>query len=213
MMTLRRHHLLAASLGLCMLALAGCSTPPPPTLLSLPLPPPPESEARATPSRPAAATAAPASASAPRFLTVRRVNIPEYLQTDTVRYRKADNTLAEWPATAWAERLEVGLTNQLALLLRQALPAWTVCDAHCPSVPNGQTLIVNIAPLDYLRSAGQLRADVAWRITGPGSAPTAVMSGGGSTTTPVPIDSPVGQAASISALMDGVAKDVALRLR
>lgn len=212
MMTTRRHPLIAASLGLFILALAGCSTPPPPTLLSLPLPPP-ESEARATLLRLAAAAAPAAPASAPRFLTVRRVNIPEYLQTDTVRYRKDDNTLAEWPATAWAERLEVGLTNQLALLLRQALPAWTVCDAHCPSVPNGQVLIVNIAPLDYLRPAGQLRADVAWRVTGPGSSPAPVVSGGGSTTTPVQPDTPVGQAAAISALLDAVAKDVALNLR
>jgi uncharacterized lipoprotein YmbA len=211
MMTTRRLHLVATSLGLCILALAGCSTPPPPTLLSLPLPAP-ESEVRATIHRLAAAATPASAASAPRFLTVRRVNIPEYLQTDTVRYRNADHTLGEWPGTAWAERLEVGLTNQLALLLRQALPAWTVCDAHCPSVPNGQVLIVNIAPLDYLRPAKQLRADVAWRITGPGSAPIPMASGGGSSTTPVAADTPVGQAAAVSALLDAVAKDVAQNL-
>ena len=211
-MTTTRRHFIAASLGLCILVLAGCSTPPPPTLLSLPLPAP-ESEVRATARRLAAAATPASAASAPRFLTVRRVNIPEYLQTDAVRYRLADNTLAEWPGTAWAERLEVGLTNQLALLLRQALPAWTVCDAHCPSVPSGQVLIVNIAPLDYLRPAGQLRADVAWRITGPGSAPTPVVSGGGSSISPVSADTPVGQAAAISTVMEAVAQDIAQYLR
>ncbi|MGH6646959.1 PqiC family protein [Aquabacterium sp.] len=209
MTTTRRRHTIAVCLGLWTLSLTACSTPPPPVLLSLPLPP-----AEAPVHLVAMAPAAPASAaSAPRFLTVRRVNIPEYLQTDAVRYRQADNTLGEWPGTAWAERLEVGLTNQLALLLRQALPAWTVCDAHCPSVPTGQVLIVNIAPLDYLRPAGQLRADVAWRVTGPGSIPTPVAFGGGSSTLPVTSDTPVGQAAAMSALLDTVAKDVANQLR
>ncbi|RZL03120.1 MAG: hypothetical protein EOP36_06230 [Rubrivivax sp.] len=209
MTTTHRRRLIAAGLGLGALALAGCSTPPPPTLLSLPLPPagPPAHLVAVAPAAPASA------ASAPPFLTVRRVNIPEYLQTDTVRYRRADNTLGEWPGTVWAERLEVGLTNQLALLLRQALPGWTVCDGHCPSVPTGQVLIVNIAPLDYLRSAGQLRADVAWRVTGPGSAPTPMWSGGTSSTTPVSPDTPVGQAAAMSTLLDSVAKDVAQKLR
>jgi uncharacterized lipoprotein YmbA len=209
MTTTHRRHLIAACLGLGILTFSACSTPPPPTLLSLPLPPP-----QPEPHLVAVAAAAPASsASAPRFLTVRRVNIPEYLQTDTVRYRNADSTLGEWPGTAWAERLEVGLTNQLALLLRQALPDWTVCDAHCPSVPNGQVLIVNIAPMDYLRPAGQLRADVGWRITGPGSAPTAMAAGSKSLSQAVSPDTPVGQAAAISTLLDTVAKEVAQNLR
>jgi uncharacterized lipoprotein YmbA len=201
MTTLRRR--LAICHGLALLAvglLSACSTAPAPTLLSLPLPP----------SQPAPSAAA---ASAPRFITLRRVNIPEYLQTDAVRYRNADSTLAEWPNTAWAERLEVGLTNHLALLLRQALPSWTVCDAHCPSMPTGQVLIVNMAPLDYVRSAGQLRADVSWRITGPGSAPNPVVSGSSTSNVPVSPDTPVGQAAAMSTLLNMVAQDVARHLR
>lgn len=211
MMRLRPHIVLHACLGLAALSLSGCSTPPPPTLLSLPLPPAtPAPEVRLAA---LAASAPSAAASAPKFLTLRRVNIPEYLQTDAVRYRNADNTQTEWPGTAWAERLEVGLTNQLALLLRQALPDWTVCDANCPSLPNGQILIVNIAPLDYLRPTGQLRADVSWRVTGPGSVPTPWASGASHPSLTVSPDTPVGQATAISALLDGLAKDVARQLR
>lgn len=205
MITLRRL-VVSPVLVLWALGLGACSTAPMPTLLSLPLPP-------AQPA-PSAVAAPPASAaSAPRFLTLRRVNIPEYLQTDAVRYRNADSTLVEWTNTAWAERLEVGLTNHLALLLRQALPSWTVCDSHCPSMPTGQVLIVNIAPLDYVRSSGQLRADVGWRITGPGSAPTPVFSGSSTTSTPVSPDTPVGQAAAMSTLLNQVAQDVARTVR
>ncbi|MBC7698865.1 ABC-type transport auxiliary lipoprotein family protein [Aquabacterium sp.] len=207
MITLRR---LVVSRGVALLALgllSACSTAPVPTLLSLPLPPP------AQPAVPAVAAPAVLAASALRFITLRRVNIPEYLLTNAVRYRNADSTLAEWPNTAWAERLEVGLTNQLALLLRQALPSWTVCDSHCPSMPTGQVLIVNMAPLDYVRSAGQLRADVSWRITGPGSTPTPVFSGSSASSTGVSPDTPVGQAAAISTLLNQVAQDVARAVR
>lgn len=198
------HGALVLSLGL-----GACGTAPTPTLLSLPLPPPTE---RAL--APAAEAPPPAaSASAPRFLTLRRINIPEYLQTDAVRYRNADGTLAEWPNTVWAERLEVGLTNHLALHLRQALPGWTVCDAHCPSMPTGQVLILNLAPLDYVRGAAQLRAEASWRVTGPGSAPMPVLTGGGTSATAVAPDSPVGQAAAMSTLLKQVAQEVAGKLR
>lgn len=207
MITLRRL-VVSPVLVLWALGLGACSTAPMPTLLSLPLPP-----AQPVPSAVAAPPASASAASAPRFLTLRRVNIPEYLQTDAVRYRNADSTLVEWTNTAWAERLEVGLTNHLALLLRQALPSWTVCDSHCPSMPTGQVLIVNIAPLDYVRSSGQLRADVGWRITGPGSAPTPVFSGSSTTSTPVSPDTPVGQAAAMSTLLNQVAQDVARTVR
>lgn len=205
MITLRR---LVVSQGLILwaLGLGACSTAPVPTLLSLPLPP-------SRPVTPAVVASPASTASAPRFITLRRVNIPEYLQTDAVRYRNADSTLAEWPNTAWAERLEVGLTNHLALLLRQALPSWTVCDSHCPSMPTGQVLIVNIAPLDYVRNAGQLRADVNWRITRPGSTPTPVFSGSSTTSTPVSPDTPVGQATAMSQLLNQVAQDVMHTLR
>ncbi len=210
MTSLRRRFAISHALVILALGLSACSTAPVPTLLSLPLPP---ARPMATPMAAAPAASAASSSSPARFLTLRRVNIPEYLQTDAVRYRNADSTLAEWPNTAWAERLEVGLTNHLALLLRQALPDWTVCDSHCPSMPTGQVLIINIAPLDYVRASGELRADVSWRITGPGSSPTPVFSGGGTSTKPVAADSPVGQAAAMSALLDQVAQEVTRKLR
>ena len=202
---LPRSFVIFQGMAVLALGLGACSTAPVPTLLSLPLPP-------SQPAAPAVASLPASAASAPRFLTLRRVNIPEYLQTDAVRYRNADSTLAEWPNTAWAERLEVGLTNHLALLLRQALPSWTVCDSHCPSMPTGQVLIVNIAPLDYVRTAGQLRADVNWRITGPGSTPNPIFTGSNISSTTVSPDTPVGQAAAMSTLLNQVAQDVARTL-
>lgn len=202
---LPRRFVIFQGMAVLALGLGACSTAPVPTLLSLPLPP-------SQPAAPAVASLPASAASAPRFLTLRRVNIPEYLQTDAVRYRNADSTLAEWPNTAWAERLEVGLTNHLALLLRQALPSWTVCDSHCPSMPTGQVLIVNIAPLDYVRTAGQLRADVNWRITGPGSTPNPIFTGSNISSTTVSPDTPVGQAAAMSTLLNQVAQDVARTL-
>jgi uncharacterized lipoprotein YmbA len=207
-MTLRRMTL-TAGLSLAALILAGCSTPPPPTLLSLPLP-----EPVAAASLPASAPAPAASTAAtPRALTVRRVGIPEYLQTDAVRYRLADNTLVEWPGTAWAERLEVGMTSHLALRLRQALPGWTVCDAHCPALSKGLVLIVDIAPLDYVRPAGTLRADVRWRVMGGDNLNMPVGSGGGGSTLAVAPDNAVGQAAALGELLNTVSQEVAQALR
>ncbi|RZI83318.1 MAG: hypothetical protein EOP38_13080 [Rubrivivax sp.] len=196
-MNLRRVITLAAvSAGL-----AACSTTPPPSLISLPLP-------ESSPLAPAPAMAA----SAPRNLTVRRITIPEYAQTDAVRYRLADNTLVEWPNTTWAERLEVGMTSQLALRLRQALPGWTVCDAHCQPA-KGLVLMVNIAPLDYVRPQQALRADVHWRLMGPDSPMVPLSVGGRPFSAKVEQDSPVGQAAAIGALLSEVAQDIVLQVR
>jgi uncharacterized lipoprotein YmbA len=204
------------ALGLSALgALSACSSLPPPTLLSLPLPSEPAPAATTSVLAKAVPPASSASsAAAAKFLIVRRVNVPEYLQTDAVRYRAADNTLAEWPGTAWAERLEVGLTGHLVLQLRQALPpGWSVCDAHCPAWPNGLVLVVDISPLDYVRPAGQLRADVHWRVMDASGAPKLVSSGGSALTEAVTPDSPVGQATAMSKVLGNIALEVAQALR
>jgi uncharacterized lipoprotein YmbA len=202
-------HALALLAGL----MTGCSTPPPPTLLSLPLP---ESSAKAPATTLVALPPAPGAstpATSPKTLTVRRVGIPEYLQTDAVRYRQADSTLVEWPGVAWAERLEVGMTSQLTVRLRQALPDWTVCDAHCPTGAKSMVLIADITPLDYLRPKGTLRADVHWRVMTGEALNTPLRSGGAASTLNVAPDSPVGQAAALSDLLDAMARDIAQSLR
>jgi uncharacterized lipoprotein YmbA len=109
--------------GVAVLALSGCaSRTPSVVLLSLPLDAPTTS-----------AKAAPA-AQAPT-LVVRRVQIPEYLQSIQVRYRSSAQTLAEWPATRWAERLEVSLTRHVSQQLNARLPAGSVCDTACAGSP------------------------------------------------------------------------------
>ena len=177
--------------------LGGCASAPPTHWLSLPLPSP-------SPVGSAVQTVDP-SASAP-VLIVRRVGIPEYLQTTKVRYRKADSELGEWPDTAWAERLEIGLTDHLVMRLRLALPGWTVCERACPTQASSTVLNVDFAPLDYVRSVGQLQADAHWLLTGKGRDGNTVV------TASVRPDSADGQAAALAQVLDRLASDIATAL-
>jgi len=128
-------------------ALAGCAaSAPAPVLLSLP-----HAGDAMAPVSAAAAVPAPT-------LVVRRVGVPEYLASRRVRYRADASTLAEWPNTFWAERIEIGVTREFVAALRQRLPGWTVCDATCDDGTPALSLQVDLAPLDYLRSAQQLEA-------------------------------------------------------
>jgi len=126
--------------------LAACASPSPaPVLLTLP------------PAVSAATLAPPATASAP-LLAVRRVNIPEYLVARRVRYRADASTLAEWPNTYWAERIEIGVSREFVSALRQQLPGWTFCDTNCGDQIPVLSLQVDLVPMDYLRSAQKLTA-------------------------------------------------------
>jgi uncharacterized lipoprotein YmbA len=124
--------------------LAACASPSPaPVLLTLP------------PAAAPLASAAPASAP---LLAVRRVNIPEYLVARRVRYRADASTLAEWPNTFWAERIEIGVSREFVSALRQQLPGWSLCDATCGDAVPALSLQVDLVPMDYVRSAGRLKA-------------------------------------------------------
>lgn len=206
MMTMIKPFLLvSAALGL-----AACSSVPPPVLVSLPLP---VASAASAPSLGVLAAQPASAASNPRVLTVRRIGIPEYAQADTVRYRQADNTQVDWPNTAWAERLEVGMTSHLALRLRQALPGWTICDGRCPPIPRGLVLMVDMVPLDYLRPQKTLQAEVHWRVMGPDSATVPSARGDSVASLPVAQDTPVGQAGAIGELLQKTAQEIAQALR
>ena len=167
----------------------GCASAPATHWLSLPLP---SGNAMQTADQTATT----------HVLIVRRVGIPEYLQTDKVRYRQADSVLGEWPHTAWAERLELGLTDHLVMRLRLALPGWTVCERSCPAQASSIVLNVDFAPLDYVRTAGQLRADAHWQLTGNGRHGSTVV------TAPVIPDSAEGQAAALAQVLDRLAIDI-----
>ena len=91
------------------------------------------------------------------MLAVRRVSVPEYLETRRVRYRADDTTLSEWPNTFWAERFEISVTRELVAALRRGLPGWSVCEAACPDQPPNLHLQVDLAPLDFLRASRRLQ--------------------------------------------------------
>jgi uncharacterized lipoprotein YmbA len=123
--------------------LAACASPSPaPVLLTLP---------------PAVEAPSAAAAAAP-LLAVRRVNIPEYLVARRVRYRADAATLAEWPNTYWAERIEIGVSREFVSALRQQLPGWAVCATNCGDHVPEMTLQLDLVPMDFVRPAQQLQA-------------------------------------------------------
>jgi uncharacterized lipoprotein YmbA len=134
-------------LALCVVAavLMGCASTPSPTLLALP---PIEAV------KPATASAA----LAPRLLAVRRPEVPEYLLVQRVRYSSGDSTLAEWPNTYWAERLEISVARGFDDALRQRLPGWQICEVNCSERSPALTLQVRLTRMDYVRSERRLMA-------------------------------------------------------
>ena len=141
---------------------AGCASTPAPVLLTLP-------SAVAPPS--AAAAPAPGSGASPPVLAVRRINIPEYLVARRVRYRTDASTLAEWPNTFWAERIEIGVAREFVSALRDELPGWSLCETSCGDSAPDLALQVDLEPLDYLRGAQQLRARARLTLSGAGASP------------------------------------------
>ena len=135
----------------CAALLAGCDASPstPPVLLSLP--------PAVTTSAAGAAPAGSASA-APQLLAIRRIGIPEYLVARRVRYRADASTLAEWPNTFWAERIEIGVSREFVSALRQQLPGWAVCESNCGDLQPAVALQVEMAPMDFVRSTQRLQA-------------------------------------------------------
>jgi uncharacterized lipoprotein YmbA len=136
----------AAFSALVLALLAACAaSSPPPVLLTLP------------PAAPAAAVAPASRASAP-MLAVRRVAIPEYVVARRVRYRADPSTLAEWPNTYWAERVEIGVSREFVAALRAQLPGWSLCDTSCGDSVAALSLQVELVPMDYSRPSQTLQA-------------------------------------------------------
>jgi uncharacterized lipoprotein YmbA len=189
----------AAALSLVVL-LAGCASPaPPPVLLALP--------ALAGPAAPAAQAAE--AAVPPRVLALRRVAIPEYLVARRVRYRADASTLAEWPHTFWAERIEVAVAREFAAALRQRLPGWTVCEAVCADLAPELNLQVELAPLDYLRAARRLDARARVVLATAGAVPQTLDAREFELSVAGADDGAPGQAQAISELLRALARHVA----
>lgn len=185
--------------ALALIALvAGCaSSVPAPVLLTLP---------------PAATNAVAASdmpgASAPR-LAVRRVTIPEYLVARRVRYRADPATLAEWPDTYWAERIEAGVSREFVAALRQHLPGLVVCQDSCGDQPAAMSLQLELVPMDYLRGARSLNARAHLALSAPGPAGRLLAARDFAYEIAADGDSAQAQAQAISTLLQRVAADAA----
>jgi uncharacterized lipoprotein YmbA len=183
----------------CLLLLGGCGTPvPAPVLLTLP---PIAAEVAAAP---------PGSLATMPHLAVRRVAIPEYLVARRVRYRADPATLAEWPDTYWAERIEIGVTREFTSALRQQLPGWDLCQTSCGDQEAGLTLQVDLVPMDYLRGARSLQGRAHVTV----SAPTRMLvTREFAYDIPSTADSAQAQAQAISTLLQRVAADAAPLVR
>lgn len=175
----------------------GCSSPSStPVLLTLP-------PARTLGN---AAASAPVSALAPApMLAVRRVEIPEYLVARRVRYRADAATLAEWPNTYWAERIEIGVSRELVAALRQQLPDWQTCDIQCGDQTPARLLHVTLMPMDYMRGTRVLKARA--RIAVSGAAAPVKVSDISEITFDIPsdADTPQAHAQAITTLIEKVA--------
>lgn len=181
---------------------AACASPSPaPVLLTLPQ--------TAVPLA-AGATAVPASAP---LLAVRRVNIPEYLVARRVRYRADPATLAEWPNTYWAERIEVGISREFVSALRQQLPGWPLCDTHCGDQAPGLNLQVTLAPMDFVRSAHTLHARARITLSGGGSPAHELATRDIGVDIPANADTAQAHAQTISTLIEKVAAEAATLVR
>ncbi|WP_298014299.1 ABC-type transport auxiliary lipoprotein family protein [uncultured Aquabacterium sp.] len=200
--------------GVCLLALAwltGCQSRPASYLLTLPLP--------AAASQPWAARLPAGRAPDAPVLAVRRVGLPEHHQDSEVRYREGASTVAHWPGVRWADRLDVTLTEHLAMRLRGALPGWTVCVRTCPTATPTLVLRVDLSPFDVQMPEAVLRAGVHWWLDAPSRAEATAKPGAASPrldgqgravhTIPVAPRTPAGQAAAMGAVLDRLSVEVA----
>lgn len=192
-------------------ALAGCvSAPPERSWLSLPV----ESSVVGAPTAVSASVSVttPAPRSTPQIRLL-RVQIPEYLQSNRVRYRDSATTLAEWPGVRWAERVEIGLTRHLSAQLNGVVGAGAVCEDACHVTPSVGNLQVSFVVLDLDRPQARLHAQVNWALTPtPGSA-SAPRQGLVRWTETVQEDNPAGQAAAMARVNAAVARELAQQLR
>ena len=201
-----------ACVALCA-ALAGCaSAPPERSWLSLPL----DASLTGSPDPTSAPVSSVAAASVPRTtpqIRLQRVQIPEYLQSNRVRYRDSTATLAEWPGVRWAERLEIGLTRNLGLQLAGLGQAGWICADPCSTVPPGGSLQLNYVMLDHDRPAARLHALAQWTLTPPPGSASTPRQGQLRWSEAVLEDTPAGQAAAMARVNAAIARDMAQQLR
>jgi uncharacterized lipoprotein YmbA len=190
----------------CIAALVGCAaSSPPPVLLALP--------AAVGAGSPAASVPTMVPAAPAPLLALRRITIPEYLIARRVRYRADTSTLAEWPNTFWAERIEVGVSREFTSALREQLAGWALCDATCGDQLPTLTLQVDLIPMDYLRSAKHLQAKARIVLSSTGTAPRDLKVQESTYDLPATADTPQAHAQAITDLLRQVAQTAATTIR
>ena len=194
---------LAMMLALAVLLAACAASSPAPVLLTLP---PAAQTVAAAPAVPSATAASP-------LLAVRRINIPEYLVARRVRYRADASTLAEWPNTYWAERIEIGVSREFMSALRAQLPGWSMCDTSCGDQVPALTLQVDLVPMDYLRSAQKLQARARITLSGAGVSPKVIQTQELAYDLPASADTAQAHAQTIATLIQQVAAATAPVIR
>ena len=157
--------------------------------------------------------AAASDARATPQIRLQRVQIPEYLQSNRVRFRDSAATLAEWPGVRWAERLEIGLTRHLGLQLAELGQAGWICADPCSTVPAGGSLQLNYVMLDHDRPAARLHALAQWTLIPPPGSASAPRQGQRRWSEAVLEDTPAGQAAAMARVNAAIARDIAQQLR
>lgn len=180
--------------------LAACASMPAPVVLTLP------------PAASGSASSATAPANATRVLSLSRPEIPEYLATRRVRYRVDTSTLAEWPNTYWAERLEIGVLREFSSALRERLPGWRLCEVRCGEQSPAASLQVRLNRMDYLRNQRRLQASVHFTLWSVERSPRLLHSEAHSYDISGDGDTAQSQARAISELLRRVAEDVSLSL-
>ncbi|QIM54222.1 PqiC family protein [Hydrogenophaga crocea] len=140
-------------------------------------------------------------------LALARLELPEYLVSRRVRYRTDGSTLAEWPDTFWAERIEVGMAREFAAALRARLPGWRVCESNCAEWGPVATLRVSIERLDAVRPEQRLRASARIAVTR--TAPRGLSEHAVAHELPLEADTPQAQARAYAALLARLAADAA----
>lgn len=189
---------------------AGCATDPVPAPVLLTLP----SAGNAIPGGGnGGAASAPATATGEPLLAVRRIAIPEYLVARRVRYRADPSTLAEWPNTFWAERIEIGVSREFVSALRAQLPGWSLCENNCGDRTPTLALQVEMVPMDYMRSTQRLQARARVVVSSAGGNPRVLQAQESSYELPASADTAQGQAQAVAELIRQVAAASAAMVR
>jgi len=183
------------------ICLISCASIPDPALIAL-------APARAAVGQTAGAVTGP---DAGRLLLVRRLTIPEYMMSRRVRFWADTGSLAEWPNTSWAERIEIGLAREFVARLRAELPGWTICDATCVEGTPDLILKVDLLRLDVLRGERRIDAIAQIQVATASKNSLAPPAANMSLQTPilsVPIatDTAQGQAQAMAQLLEVVAR-------